>query len=143
MTKLHFLLLVFHHLSQRKCCAASYMMILEYHEKYGRRCNFSRRDQELYYLLSPGETRSRFSFYYSHVLRRDRDYKLSFSCFKTRTRNADWIYQGRAKKSRENKNSRWALLWTLSQSNKLLCCCSESRESYTDTKYKVQIGIQI
>ena len=38
----HFLLLVFHQLSQRKCCAASYMMILEYHEKYGRRCNFYR-----------------------------------------------------------------------------------------------------
>ena len=29
----HFLLLVFYQLSQRKCCAASYMMILEYYEK--------------------------------------------------------------------------------------------------------------
>ena len=98
MAKLHFLLLVFHQLSQRKCCAASYMMILEYHEKYGRRCNFSRRDRELYYLLSPGETRSRFSFYHSHVSRRDLDYILLFSCFVTRTS------EGRARKISVNSH---------------------------------------
>ena len=94
----HFLLLVFHQLSQRKCCAASYMMILEYHEKYGRRCNFSRQDRELYYLLSPAERRSRFSS------RRDRDYILLFSCFETRTRNTDWISQGRARKISVNSH---------------------------------------
>ena len=104
MAKLHFLLLVFHQLCQRKYCAALYMMILEYHEKYGRRCNFSRRDRELYYLLSPGETRSRFSFYHSHVSRRYRDYILLFSCFETRTRNTDWMSQGRARKISVNSH---------------------------------------
>ena len=50
------------------------------------------------------ETRSRFSFYYSHVSRRDRDYILLFSCFETRTRNWNWISHGRARKISVNSH---------------------------------------
>ena len=80
------------------------MINLEHHEKYGRKSNFSRRDRELYYLFPPGETRSRFSFYYSHVSRRKRENILLFSCFETRTRNTDWISQGWARKISVNSH---------------------------------------
>ena len=45
------------------------------------------RDEiENFFLLSPGETRSRLSYDHSRISRRERDYILLFSCFKTRSR---------------------------------------------------------
>ena len=109
-----------------------------HHEKYWRRCNFLRHNRELYSLLSPGETRSRFSFYYSHVSRRDRDYILLFSCFETRTRNTDWMSQGRARKnvsqfSRDLARTRiladlW-YKWTLNDLNRWSCEACDNQVS--------------
>ena len=47
---------MFHQLSQRKCCVASNMMILEYYEKYG---NFRDKIEIFILLFSCFETRSR------------------------------------------------------------------------------------
>ena len=63
-----------------------------------RRCNFSRRDWELFFLLSPGETRSRLSYDHSRISRRERDSILLLSCFDTRSRLQKIISRGRARK---------------------------------------------
>ena len=64
-----------------------------------RRCNFSRRDWELFFLLSPGETRSRLSYDHSRISRRERDSILLLSCFETRSRLQKIISRGRARKN--------------------------------------------
>ena len=53
-----------------------------------RRCKFARWDWELSFLLSPGETIWRLSYNHSRILRRERDFILLFSCFKTRSRKS-------------------------------------------------------
>ena len=74
----HFLLLVFYQLSQRKCCAASYMMILEYHDRYGRRCNFSRRDRDFCFIILVFRDEIEIRYCYSHVSRRERETQIEF-----------------------------------------------------------------
>ena len=64
-----------------------------------RRCNFLRRDWELFFLLSPGETRSRLSYDHSRISRRERDSILLLSCFETRSRLQKIISRGRARKN--------------------------------------------
>ena len=71
-----------------------------------RRCNFSRQDWELFFLLSPSETRSRLSYDHSRVSRREGDYILLFSCFEARLRLLKIISRDRARKS-EAYNHRW------------------------------------
>ena len=64
-----------------------------------RRCNFSRQDWELFFLLSPGETRSRLSYDHSRISRRERDSIMLLSCFETRSRLQKIISRGRARKN--------------------------------------------
>ena len=66
-----------------------------------KRCNFSRRDWELFFLLSPGETRSRLSYDHSRISRRERDSILLLSCFETRSRLQKIISRGRARKNED------------------------------------------
>ena len=74
----------------------------------GRRCNFLRRYRELFFLLSPGETRSRLPYDHFHILSRERDYILLFSCFETRWRLQKIISHGPARKNEadSHENSR-------------------------------------
>ena len=46
-----------------------------------KRCHFPRRDWELFFLLSSGETRSWLSYDHSRISRREWDYIYLFSCF--------------------------------------------------------------
>ena len=55
--------------------------------------------QKLSFLLSPGETRLRFSYDHSRISRRERDYILLLSCFETRSRLQKIISCGRARKN--------------------------------------------
>ena len=64
-----------------------------------KRCHFPRRDWELFFLLSSGETRSWLSYDYSCISRRERDYILLLSCFETRSRFMKMISRGRARKN--------------------------------------------
>ena len=67
---------MFHQLSQRKCCVASNMMILEYYEKYG---NF--RDKIEIFILSFScfETRSRLHIVILMFWDENEKLKLNFS----------------------------------------------------------------
>ena len=51
-----------------------------------KRCHFPRRDWELFFFLSSGETKSWLSYDHSRISTRERDYILLFSCFKMRSR---------------------------------------------------------
>ena len=64
-----------------------------------RRCNFRDEIENLFFLLSPGETRSRLSYDHSRILRRERDLILLLSCFETRSRLQKIISRGRARKN--------------------------------------------
>ena len=64
-----------------------------------KRCHFPRRDWELFFLLSSGETRSWLSYDHSRISRRERDYILLLSCFETRSRLMKIISRGRARKN--------------------------------------------
>ena len=93
-------------------------MDLESHS-HSRRCNFLRRDQDIFFLLSPGETRSRLSYDHSCISRPERDYILLYLCFEMRSRLKKIISCGRARKKWSFlpkripgiENSRWALRW--------------------------------
>ena len=88
-----------------------------------RRCNFSRRDWELFFLLSPGETRSRLSYDHSRISRRERDSILLLSCFETRSRLQKIISRGRARKNEDDSRREFpgsrilADLWFVSPRN--------------------------
>ena len=97
-------MLVFYQLSQRKCCAASYMMILEYHEKYGRWCNFSRRDRDFCFIILVFRDEIEIRYCYSHVSRRERETQIEF--LKVEREKSQSILT----RSRENENSRWSLI---------------------------------
>ena len=62
------------------------------------------------HLLSPGEIRSRLPYDHFHILSRERDYILLFSCFETRWRLQKIISHGPARKneadSHENSQDR-------------------------------------
>ena len=55
-----------------------YMMILEYHEKYGRRCNFSRRDRDFCFIILVFRDEIEIRYCYSHVSRRERETQIEF-----------------------------------------------------------------
>ena len=71
-----------------------------------RTSNFLRQYWEFFLLLSPGETRSRLSYDYSRVSRRERDFILLFSCFETSSRKSFPVVEREKMKLTLVENSR-------------------------------------